>query len=462
MLSIILQGVFSLTKLSGKDSEDHFWKSFNSALSDFTPTNDDNDEGKYIMYNAKTEKNPHVINVQFYEKKNEGTYMKFFRAKKDDVIKRVKQYDSDEIEIQSKAFHEFIKKMIELKPGEKGRLHFHMIEDVKEKVLKLESTGKLKFIENFDKQSQTVILDLFFQENKLGIFTINSVEENNEFYLIVSLITTSLQVQKKYEIKIPVFDVNTAYFDSKMNSLTSILNLNGHVNCNEDNFSQFEHFALNGGIPLVQIVFNKKLINQNLKTFTLVSSGGDQATGEIRYIAPEGIDVGSYEIVVKMDGVEKIKTPFKRMTIEEYHKFLESLRIRDLFLSFYDKIVILFKAQFIEVNSESKNDITFVPSTKTYQLFYKHKILTAKIGKTDIVELEYFETTTQSTLGLITYLPSLSKITSEVEKREFAPDLIAEYFNGIFTLIQNSKKNGLDKSKMTSSISRKNSIKTKL
>lgn len=457
-ISIALTGIFSLKKLSGKEAKDHFWNSIATAVKGYE-TNEalDRYNVPYQVYREKTVGNPHMINIQFKEQKD-STVLRFFKAKKDDVEKQLKAYDSDEIDIQAKAFPTFIQKMVQFNVDESEILYFNMIEDIKNVILNIKEEKKLHFKEDF--KGETVVLQLFYVENMLGVFYIKSEKIDQQFVLKVRFVLSKQGKNEELEVVIPVFEIGNSVFQSKMDLIVNALNLKNYVNCNDDNASQFELFVKNKGIPLVSVIFDESKKGSSLRTFKLISTD-DTALGTIAYIAPPNDkDLGSYRLTITMKDNKKINADFKRMTVAEFNQFLKSLKIGDQFSSLYDKLVVIFKDNVNDVFGKAKKEINFAHSLERRGLFSSINVLTAKSGNKFILAMKYIEDGANISVELDTQNPVLNTIILKFNRNAFDSSIIGISFNNQMLFVQDvlEKKSGVPMDRLSLILSMKSSF----
>ena len=311
-------------------------------------------------------KNPsthaHIIDV-YFNTKGESFAVEFKKAKKEDVIKTFREYDNDSLRIQSKAFKEFISKMVKIEE-DSDELYLNMIEDVKEEILTLEKatkkTGLLKFKELV--QGDWILLDLYYGVHLLGKFEITSIQNSaTSFSLVVKYITIEDQKELSDEIKIDVLTKDSTHLRTEMNKMLKKFNMEQFINSLDDASDRFEAFFRNPRAGFkenkISLIMNKFDPNSNKRDFVL-KSVDEEVPGSIIYKAAlEEHVFGSYEFNIA--GQEPKINPFNRMNHLQYEAFLEGLELDHLFVSLYDKIRFIYEHKVSSVFSEYKAAIKF-------------------------------------------------------------------------------------------------------
>lgn len=105
------------------------------------------------MVNYHTKNNEHVILLQFDQILDPLALVKyqlnFLITKKNDITKELREYDSDEIDLQREAFTELLRRLVKIDIFESRTLNFNMISDIKEKFFDLEQNSLVKVKEDF-------------------------------------------------------------------------------------------------------------------------------------------------------------------------------------------------------------------------------------------------------------------------------------------------------------------------
>ncbi len=425
--------------LSGSAAADHFWKTLNPSVSMYEsePAVDDENGLPVKRYKNKNT-DEHFIDIGF-EEIGGATVLKFFYAKKDDVVKSMKKYNSEHIRIQSKVFPEFIKRMVRVQAGEGRKLYLNMIEDIKESILNLADKNRLYFKEMII--GDEVRLELNYDENLLGIFKITSeAKSEHDFFLIVTfLITYNNADPTVQKVEIPVLTNQKGTFEAKMGEITSKLVLKDYINCNRDNLGNFEAFGKASFGSLVKIIPPKDISSTSMIKFDL-KAPDETATGRIVYVPPTNQnDVGSYEFIVELNGVEVIKKPFKRMSTDAYLQFLKSLNIPDIFKSLWDKIVTIYidkvKAAYQDTGKEpiiSKSVTKHLMSSPTYRCQAIH-------GGMNVALLEFEEVSDSAVVTLKTDFKAFSHTQLKFVRQSFNPEIIGTFFENTVAMIKNAR-----------------------
>lgn len=394
-----------------------------------------------------------MIDIGFYNEEQklkkgevEGFKMKFFYAKKKDVEKSLKAYDSEQMRIQSKAFGELVRRMVTVEDKEGRVLYFNMIEDIKDTLLALGDGNRMKFVESVT--GDVVRLELFYDETLLGIFQVTSFEKENEgpnrFYLAVKFIISTNQAETTQIVEIPVFSKDKSVFETQMRVITSKLILGDHINCNDDNIKEFNKFGKASFGSLITVIPDDKESTQTLKKFAL-KAPEETADGRIVYIPPKGGDeVGSYQIIIELNGAEMIKEDFKRMSNSDYHKFLQRLDIKGIFLSLWDKVQRIFEKKVIEHFNEQGKVPQFDKSKKITHVFDSTELTDQAIyNGANLVTLVFQERSDSAMVSLKTDYPSFNVVRLTFVRKSFNPDMLGLNFDGVFKMLKEAKARNL-------------------
>lgn len=437
--------------LRGSAASDHFWKLLTPSVSMYEsePATDD-ENGLPVKRFKNKHTDEHFIDIG-YEEVGGATVLKFFYAKKDDVVKSMKSYNSELIRIQSKVFPEFIRRMVRVQAGEGRKLYLNMIEDVKQSILGLADKNRLFFKEKI--VDDEVRLELNYDENLLGIFKITSeAKSEHDFFLVITFsITYNNADPTVQKVEIPVLTNQKGVFEAKMGEITSKLVLKDYINCNRDNIGNFEAFGKASFGSLIKIISPKEITSTSLIKFDL-KAPDESATGRIVYVPPTNAnDVGSYEFIVELNGVQVIKKPFKRMSTDAYMQFLKSLNIPDIFKSLWDKILAIYKEKLsVAYHDTGKAPTVSVNVRKPFMgspTYYSQAIHAGL----NVSLLEFEEMSDSATVTLKTDFKAFSHTQLKFVRQSFNPEVIGTFFENTFAMIKNAREHNFS---MRSSIKR--------
>lgn len=451
---LTLLGAVSAEKLLNPKAAENFWSLINPTVSKYTLKQAEDDEMGGQKCNRYINKgDEHMIDIGFYEdkiklkdKEIQVFKMKFFYAKKKDVIKTLKSYDSEQMRIQSKAFGELIRRMVTVEDKEGRVLYFNMIEDIKDALLALGDGNRMKFVESVD--GDIVRLELFYDETLLGIFQITAIEKedlgNNRFHLLVKFIISNHQTETTDKVEIPVFSKDKGTFDAQMSVITSKLVLNDYINCNDDNLNQFNKFGKASFGSLITVIPDAAGSTPTLKKFTL-KAPEETADGRIVYVPPQGKDqVGSYQIIIELNGSEMVKADFKRMSNSDYHKFLQNLDIKGIFLSLWDKVQRLFEKKVQEHFNQQNKVAQFDRSKKITHVFESTELTDQAIfDGANLCTLIFQERSDSALVSLRTDYPSFSVVRLTFVRKSFNPEMLGQYYDGVLTMLKTAKAKNL-------------------
>lgn len=447
LLFIALAGSLAAEKLSGQEATKHFWSLMDPAVTAYQQSAATDEETGLPVnrYMSKTG-GEHLIDIGFST--IEGLFkLKFFYAKKKDVEKSLKAYDSDQMRIQSKAFKEFIRRMVTVDDKEGRLLYFNMIEDIKEAILAMGDGKRMSFVESV--VQDTVRLELFYDENLLGIFQVTEVEKStNNFYLVVHFTISYNQIETTDTVEIPVLTNQKAVFEAQMKAITSKLVLKDYINCNEDNFSQFEKFGKASFGSLITLLPDAQGSTRDLRKFNL-KAPDETAVGRIVYIPPKKVnEVGAYEVVIELNGVDMIKKSFKRMSNADFQKFLESLDIKSIFLTLWDKVVRVFENKFTQGFTAQEKKPHFSKSSSSSMFGPTLKKDQAIFDGSNLTMLVFEEKSDYASVTCTTDYPSFTSTNIKFTRKSFNPEVLGQFFDGTIAMLKSAHEKNLAKSSL--------------
>lgn len=455
---IAIMGAAASKKLTGSEAGQHFWSLVGPAVASYNvKAGFDREAQKECQRYTTKANNEHIIDIGFYAA--DGVFrLKFFYAKKNDVEKVLKSYDDEQMRIQSKAFGEFVQKMVTVDDNEGRNIYFNMIEDIKDALLALGDGKRMKFVESV--KDEIVRLELFFDETLLGIFQVTSVEKqgdkiNNHFFLVVKFTISKNQVETTEVVEIPVLTNDRSIFESQMKLITSKLVINEFINCNDDNINQFNKFAKSSFGALITVVPDVAGSTQTLKKFAL-KAPEETADGRIVYVPPKSdAEVGSYEIIVELNGAEMVKKSFKRMSNADYHKFLQSLDLKGIFLSLWEKVHRIFEKKALEVFNENNKVPQFDRSKKIGHMFEKDELTDQVIyDGSNLMTLIFQERSDNALVSIKTDYQSFNVVRLTFVRKAFNPEMLGLYFEGVFAMLKQAIAKNIAVKKSGSKIGR--------
>lgn len=436
---LISMGAFARVITDEKEAKAHFVKLFEDAFKDLVL--DDTTGGDWpsslMRYSYKVAQNGHALDF-YFQKADEGFLFEIKKSKKDPLAKQFKVYNTESLEIQSKVFKEFIKRMVTLDKHDLQILN--TFEDVKEAINRLGKDKKnIRMMESF--KDEHVYWDFFYQNHLVGKFDLTSVKINDSYKLKLRYYVIENQQETMYEVEIDVLTNDAKHFASKMSEMLSKFDIDKYINCIQDAFDHFEKFINSDESGLKDVKAKLEMLpgksSEFKKAFRLFSPD-ESFEGFIEYLPP-GPDAkfGSYNIQVET--AESKKADFNRMTTVEYAAFLKTLNYSHLFVILFDKIRFIFEDQVKKAYFDKTTSLSFRYDFKKASMFANdHGEDQVKLNSADLMKMKYKEESGVIVLSTTSGFESARETSYKFKRSAYKPDYVGRYFNNAIQIVKDS------------------------
>jgi hypothetical protein len=437
------------TSLPTEQAIEHFHKITQRFLKEYKASNlETKSNVKSIRYEAEGAQISHVIDTMI-RKDEKGFKYGFLNGKKANVVKDVKDYYEEEIDLQADAFKELVSRLIVLGDSyyEKEVIYFNTIEDVKQKILALQDERSRLTIDEeiIDKQ---VFLSLKSQNEVIALFslTINKDTNSNDYFIDIQFTISKDKKESSDSVRINMFEKDKSQFDISMSPITKNLEMKKYINNLNEAVIDFQKFMKNY-FEYISLTEASNVSPSLVKKVFKLTFEKQSADVEIVYIPPVHggeYKVGSYQITVLRDGSKFSEIKFQRMTIKAYEEYLKALGLDKLFEDLWTKIKRIFMEKFIRKYETTYPDTFFTESSKNVNMFFTKEILyTARYLKTDVMSISHIIDGEKWTLKWQADRPEMKELRLVFTKESFSTPILENFFDMILdshsSLVNKSK-----------------------
>lgn len=417
-------------------------KSFNDACAE-VEENMRNLLGKHYTIEVMKSSNEKALKIRIFNKRGHEQMMdlffllntdgsmtlKFFNAKKEDVVKRFSFYYSEEMNLQWNAVGELFKRMVHLEEHEeRDAVTFNILQDVKaifhenqNENVKVEETQEEDDLKMYVTYQKSVVMVAWFGVDGMS----SEIDEDKKyeekpFNLLIKYITSVNNEEKEGELKIPIFSNDLSEFNGMIMPFRNALDYAKLINTRSDVETEFSKF-MNELIPGVQIIPQRTEQEINLK----LSFEACKADVIIKEKPAEEEDfLPFFVLTLTKDGNDPLEIVFKRTSIDSFRKMLVALNIKSRFRTIYDEIMEAFQQKYDETHTAANLKFRLVEGP----IGQGYKGLTATDGSTNLLYLAYGELNGVVTLMFNSIKPR-QNLTQQFNKSHYKLTQIKSFIN---------------------------------
>ena len=432
-------------KLPAAEARTHFFQTIDTVLKlNYNVQRVFETATNLLQAYAIKESNEHVINIECKSAASGGLDIEFKKSKKDDIIKNFAEYHTEEIEMQSKALRELVRRMPQYNFKGPNTLFFNTIADVKQRISALASPAQqLVFEQEF--RGDRLEMRLRSRESLLGLFEIRIDNSRDpEYFIIVDFTISHSNREEASSVIIPVFYEDANGFDQLMETVTAKLDLAKFVNNNADNLGQLAAFVR---ANFKQLAFGDKPAGSTdeRKVFELRFEK-QAARGEVLYLPPaDGRKLGGYRVSIFRDDQLYSSAEYQRTSFAGLAAEFAKLQLGALFEGLWEKIKRVYKAKYGQFLDKVYPRAEWRDSTYKPAIWSPEElVLTLELNVVALMRLGFTKKADKATLKFAAPKPGLKYLRYEFHPDDFRQDMLESYFDMIFEsyvwVLQEEKK----------------------
>lgn len=442
--SIIIQFLYILTlqaaPLNFSLAKAHFLSQTQSNLKDLDLKSQLNTPQtlslQYYFQNKLTSRSIHALDISLSNSAEKGLKMSFTNSARNNIIKNLKYYFKEEMDLQWPVFNELVSRLLIAPPLGKrdNSLFLNLLGDVRKEIL--ESYAGRSFNVEVSFVEDIVRIELVSEESLISFFNVK-IETNvakisasehyqeNEFYMVIDMFLSQHNLEEKKELKIDMITMDKNYFDNKIKVILGHLDLANFTNNNKENVNILSSF-----FKTYEYVISNAVKKENHLDFQ-INYETQKALGRFTYLPPQNLNsLGSYQLRILKDGDEIRNFTYKRMTVSELKQMFLKNEMDKLFKSMYDEIMEMFREKYQETHSKLYPKYKLNNFNKEAGIFggINSKGFLAKNDKGDVlVEFLYGEDSKNNIVLSFKAKDPLLELTEHFNKKMYNKQVVSKW-----------------------------------